>query len=179
MFSFKRLLRLAFSAAMAGSALSPGKAVACNFLEEVFGGCRPAPAYVAPSPDVPAPSRRAKRRSSIATTRNAEDYKQHPLATPDGVATGSIAHFSADSTLRKGDIVVTSKGFLVYRGDGSEGAVFAPLGRKQAGLNNLERASRPVDGDGWSAPSKLAVSPRAPAVTRVQRAAAEETAGAL
>jgi hypothetical protein len=97
-------------------------------------------------------SRRAHVLSEIqarldAVSRAAERSGRPPAAT------GAIEDFIADETLRKGDVVVTDKGFRVYRGaNGDPGERdFRRLeprdkpSRLRGSLRDLERASGFID----------------------------------
>ena len=79
--------------------------------------------------------------------------RQPPLPPPNGVAFGSVEHFAADPTLRSGDIIVTTRGFLVVRGDERK---FTALDTKHASLASLEKASRRPAAATWQSPSPLA-----------------------
>lgn len=141
----KPAARAALFGLVTATVLPATPASACNFLQGLFGACRSEPAPVAaPEPQqtleagLP-PEKKAVRHAVAAMPR-----KQIPLAPPDGARVGSFAHFAADPTLRKGDVIVTTDGFLVYRGaTGDRGAqAFAPVDPKQTDLANLENASR-------------------------------------
>lgn len=153
-----------------GYVASAAPAAACDFLQSLFGAC----AQQAPLPqaDAGAPSDRpGAQRRHRPVFRSPEDYKQKALSAPDGVAIGSVAHFSADETLRDGDIVVTPNGFRVVRGwRGANLRDFEKMDLKKAGLADMERASRTPEATKWSQPSKLAVTSGASAVSRVERA---------
>jgi hypothetical protein len=164
MFRPESATRAAFFGVFSIACLTSGAASACNFLENLFGACRPRVVY-APAPEEAAA---APHRRHVAVARNPEDYKQKPLAAPEGAKTGSVAHFSADTTLRKGDIVVTPTGFLVYNGRNytASSDAFAPVGRKQGEIANLEKASKKTE-SGWS--TAVRSSPKAEPVRQVQR----------
>ena len=166
MFPPRAFARVSFLGLAAIACLSVQPAAACNFLENLFGGCRPAQVY--PPADAAAPAvKKARLRPHVA--RNPDDYKQKTLAAPEGQKEGSIAHFAADGTLRKGDIVVTPNGPLVYAGKGGgQTPAFAPLRGKQAGASEVQRAGTAPGVAVW-APGALAVSPNAEPVRQVQR----------
>ncbi|MDE2578480.1 MAG: hypothetical protein KGL46_06740 [Hyphomicrobiales bacterium] len=85
--------------------------------------------------------------------------KQEALRPAPGTPVGAIGHFAADATLRSGDIVVTPKGFMVYRG-GHDVTAFAPINAARQGkaIAALERASRgPAPSHNWSTQA-LAIS---------------------
>lgn len=143
--------------------LAAAPASACGFLDTLFNNCRQSAAPPPGSEELLPPRR--------PVARSAEELKQHPIAAPAGAATGSIAHFASDSTLRRGDIVVTPEGFKVFNGRADGGAQdFAPIGRRQNNLADLEKASR-AGPNAWSKAPVLAAKPaNAP---RVERATAE------
>lgn len=89
-----------------------------------------------------AEARRRAARVAAHTQGGGVSGKMAPLAPLPGVKTGSLAHFAADPTLRPGDIVVTTSGFMVYRGGHSERSSFAPIGSGRTALTTLEKASR-------------------------------------
>lgn len=144
--------------------LAAAPASACGFLDTLFNNCRQS-APPSPGADEPLPPRRP-------VTRSAEELKQHPIAAPAGAATGSIAHFASDSTLRRGDIVVTPQGFRVFNGRTYDRAAddFTPIGRRQNNLADLEKASR-AGPNAWSKAPVLAAKPAS--APRVERANAE------
>jgi hypothetical protein len=144
------------------AAIASQPAQACNIFEELFGQCRPRVVY-APQGDAPPP---VEERRSFPVARNPEELKQRPLRAPDGVRTGSLAHFRADTTLRAGDVVVTPEGFRIYNGR----EAFAPLGRRQGSLGDLERESR-RGGIAWSKAPTLKATQGADAVRRVESGA--------
>jgi hypothetical protein len=142
-------------------------AYSCNPFEALFGGCQqraePSRARAHPRPDYRINSYGRGHSSSIryATVhakRNppkesaSRDQRQTPLAPPPGVAFASVEHFAADPTLREGDVVVTTKGFLVYR----DNETFKPLDRKRSLLASLEKASRAPAAATWQSRSPLA-----------------------
>lgn len=146
---------------LAAIAMQPAPAQACNIFEELFGQCRPRVVY-APQGDMP-PLPEDRKQSPVA--RNPEELKQRPLPAPQGVRTGSLAHFRADTTLRAGDVVVTPDGFRIYNGRED----FAPLGRRQVSLGDLERESRRA-GFAWSKAPALKTTQGADAVRRIEPA---------
>lgn len=129
------------------AAFAPGAALACNPIQFLFGGCRPQPA---PQPqttlehliDREQGPAHAKRKP--VATGPARGAKQAAIAPPSGASVGSVAHFAEDKTLRRGDVVVTSEGFLVYRGQGGAHSRndFEPLTKARDDLASLEKASR-------------------------------------
>jgi hypothetical protein len=132
-------------------------AYSCNPIEALFGGCRqsaePARVHARPyraTSHVHYATVHAKRKPAKESA--GRDQRQTPLPPPPGVAFASVAHFAADPTLRNGDVVVTNKGFLVYR----DNATFAPLDRKRAALASLEKASRAPSAATWQSRSPLA-----------------------
>ncbi|MFT4098870.1 MAG: hypothetical protein QM651_17255 [Rhodoblastus sp.] len=137
----------AFAACVvAAGVFAPGVALACNPIQFLFGGCRPQPT---PQPSleqmidrkhVPAPNARRKPVAD-APVRGA---KQAAIAPPQGASVGSVAHFAEDKTLRRGDVVVTPEGFLVYRGQGAAHSPtdFEPLTKARDDLASLQKASR-------------------------------------
>ncbi|MDE2364573.1 MAG: hypothetical protein KGM42_17990 [Hyphomicrobiales bacterium] len=137
--------------------LAPAPAsAACGFFETLFGQCRQAAPVAAPPPsDAPTPRAAAAARKHVVT-RSAEELKQHTLAPPPGVRVGSLAHFSEDRTLRRGDVVVTPDGFRVFTGRSDDHGPqdFAPLGSKKSELINLERVSR-ARSAGWTGAATL------------------------
>jgi hypothetical protein len=142
----------------------------CNPIEALFGGC-----HQSAEPAV-RPSARAHTRPTFRSHASSHghgssiryatvhakrkpakegatrDQRQTPLAPPPGVAFASVEHFAADPTLRSGDVVVTTKGFLVYR----DNETFRPLDRKRALLASLEKASRAPAAATWQSRSPLA-----------------------
>jgi len=139
--------RIVAASVFAAAAFAPGAALACNPIQFLFGGCRPQPT---PQPQTTlenlidrnqGPVVKAKRKASAASSHGA---KQAALAPPSGASVGSVAHFAEDKTLRRGDVVVTSEGFLVYRGQGGAHSRndFEPLTKARDDLATLEKASR-------------------------------------
>ncbi len=136
----------------------PALAQACNPIELLFG-CRQA--TVAPTPHRAARARastslryatvHAKRK--LAGAGDSAAQLQTPLPAPPGVAFASVEHFAADETLRSGDIVVTTRGFLVFHSDERR---FTPLDNKRAALASLEKASRHPAAVTWQSSSPLA-----------------------
>lgn len=159
MVSFHNLARAGAVCTFAAIASQPAQA--CNIFEELFGQCRPRVVY-APQADAPPP---VEERRSFPVARSPEELKQRPLRAPDGVRTGSLAHFRADTTLRAGDVVVTPDGFRIYNGRED----FAPLGRRQVSLGDLERESRRA-GFAWSKAPALKTTQGADAVRRIEPA---------
>jgi hypothetical protein len=142
----------------------PLAAQACSPLEAFFG-CREAsvtPAAHAHQSHVSAhsstPTKHAKRKHSGTGKTEVAD-RQTPLPPPDGATYASVQHFAADQTLRSGDIVVTTGGFLVFH-DGDERKFTALDTRhsssRQTSLASLEKASRRPTAATWQSPSPLA-----------------------
>ena len=149
--------KFALSSAFAAALLSATPASACNFLQDLFGACRPqaAPeAEASPSLETKLPAEKKPVRQAHAA---APPRKQTPLAPPEGALSGSIAHFAADSTLRKGDIVVTPGGYMVF--SGAPGAdrmqAFAPIDAKNAQLAEMQNETLKSD---WTATTKPSLS---------------------
>ncbi|HPG03749.1 MAG TPA: hypothetical protein PLB34_11780 [Rhodoblastus sp.] len=149
MIQFRLRAHVLAAPVLAATILAPGAALACNPIQFLFGGCRPQPTPQAQ----PAPSlehrldksqrpARAKRRA--ATSGGSHGAKQVAIAPPQGASVGSVAHFAEDKTLRRGDVVVTPEGFLVYRGAGRTHSRddFEPLTKARNDLATLEKASR-------------------------------------
>lgn len=85
------------------------------------------------------------RHDKHAADNEALPERQIPIpATPDAPQ-GSLAHFAKDKTLRAGDVIVTDKGFLIYRGGNrsSQKSYVALLkgGQARSNLFALEQAS--------------------------------------
>ncbi len=127
---------------------APGAALACNPIQFLFGGCRPEPTPQ-PQPTLEnliernqGPLVRAKRKA--ASSGSSHGARQVAIAPPEGASVGSVAHFAEDKTLKRGDVVVTSEGFLVYRGAGGVHSRddFEPLTKARDDLASLEKASR-------------------------------------
>lgn len=149
MVQFQFRARLVAASVFAATAFAPGAALACNPIQFLFGGCRPQPT---PQPQQPTLENlidhgqgsvvRAKRKP--VASGPARGAKQAAIAPPSGASVGSVAHFAEDKTLRRGDVVVTPAGFLVYRGAGRTNSSddFEPLTRARADLATLEKASR-------------------------------------
>lgn len=140
--------RILAASVFAAAAFAPGAALACNPIQFLFGGCRPQPTPQ-PQPTLEnliersqGPVVKAKRKHSAAASSHGA--KQAAIAPPSGASVGSVAHFSEDKTLRRGDVVVTPEGFLVYRGaGGTHGREdFEPLTKARDELASLEKASR-------------------------------------
>lgn len=138
--------------------LAPGPAQAQGFFDFLFGGRpsyeeqRPIVAY-APDPGVEFrdPPRRLKR----AKPQSLDDlvYTGKPeKKPPPPMGQGPLGAFLNDPTLRAGDVVVTPKGLMVYRGDGgsvhrNNEFVSLAKARSLAGserkvLASIERANR-------------------------------------
>lgn len=162
--------RLLAASVFAAAAVAPGAALACNPIQFLFGGCRPQPT---PQPQSSlehlidrgqGPVIHAKRKPTASgPTRGA---KQAAIAPPAGASVGSVAHFAEDKTLRRGDVVVTPQGFLVYRGAGRTHSRedFEPLTKARDDLANLEKASR----NPGAAYAPLTVSATAPEGAKTQ-----------
>jgi hypothetical protein len=152
--------RLLLCAAISALAF-PLAAQACSPLEAFFG-CREsrvAPAAHAHQSHVRAQSTTIHAKHKHAGTGKTEvAERQTPLPPPDGAAYASVQHFAADQTLRSGDIVVTTRGFLVFHGDERK---FTALdtrhsSTREASLVSLEKASRRPAAATWQSPSPLA-----------------------
>lgn len=104
-----------------------------------------------------AEARRRVERAAAHAKGGGVGGKMEALAPLPGVRTGSIAHFAADPTLRPGDVVVTTNGFMVYRGGHSEKS-FARIGSGRPALATLEKASRGAAPQAFVARTPLAVS---------------------
>jgi hypothetical protein len=151
-----RLNHMLLCAAISAPAF-PAAAQACNPIEILFG-CRQASVV----PAAPAHVRRQAhatvrytihaKRKPVGNGKSDAAERQTPLPPPDGVAFASIEHFAADPTLRSGDIVVTTRGFLVFHGDER----FTALDNKHASLASLEKASRRPAALTWQSSSPLA-----------------------
>jgi hypothetical protein len=131
----------------------PVAAQACNPIEMLFG-CREAPA----APKASAHAAHTVRTATIHARRKGAGtgdaaQRQTPLPPPAGVAFASVEHFAADPTLRSGDIVVTTRGFLVFHGDERK---FTALDTRRASLASLEKASQRPAAATWQSPSPLA-----------------------
>jgi hypothetical protein len=147
--------RLIFCAAISTLAF-PAAAQACNPIEIFFGCRQPNVAAAAPAAHAREHSVRyatihAHRKATGAEEAAAQ--RQTPLPPPKGVAFASIEHFAADETLRSGDIVVTTHGFLVFHGDERK---FTALDTRRSALASLEKASRSPAAATWQSPSPLA-----------------------
>lgn len=154
MFVSRNALRVSFSGLWLGAVLSASPASACNFLQKMFG-CQEQQAAPAPTLEQALPvEKKAERRSAPVAIR-----KQEPIQPPEGAAVGSMAHFAADPTLRKGDIVVTRNGFKVF--SGATGAdrmqAFAPIDTKNGVLAEMQSESRKSDWTDAVAPPKPVV----------------------
>lgn len=178
MFVSRNALRVAFSGLWLGAMLSASPASACNFLQKMFG-CEEQQAAPAPTLEQALPTeRKAERRSAPVAIR-----KQEPIQPPEGAAVGSMAHFAADPTLRKGDIVVTRNGFKVFNGAaGVAGAdkmqAFALIDTKNGVLAEMQSESRKSDWTDAVAPPKPVVEappekPKKKAARKVTVAAAK------
>lgn len=127
-----------FCAAMAATPATAG----CGFFEALFG----CPETITPPAARPAhdfgrthkaqharhremPPRHAQRDDRASVSES--DRKQVPLKPRDGEKAGSLALFKRDTTLRAGDIVATTDGFLEYRGGGA----FKAMEPKRKGLD--------------------------------------------
>lgn len=157
---------------------SAAPASAQSLFDLLFGGARREP-VVAPAPQDDQAERDANRRAhgEAEAKKRAERAaafakgggvggKMNALAPEAGVKSGSLAHFSADPTLRAGDVVVTAQGFMVYRGGHSEKS-FAPIGAGRTALATLEKASRQAATQQWTARSPLAVAKDSAQTTQV------------
>ncbi len=148
MFPYPFRARIVAASVFAAAAFAPGAALACNPIQFLFGGCRPEPTPQ-PQPTLEnlidrdhGHAARARRKPVAAGP--ARGAKQAAIAPPSGASVGSVAHFAEDKTLRRGDVVVTSEGFLVYRGQGGAHSRndFEPLTKARDELATLEKASR-------------------------------------
>lgn len=169
MSGLKSASRLAFPALLAAGVLSSTPAAACNFLQKLVGACEPTQQAAPAPPTLEAilpPEKRSDKRPAVA----AMPKKQVPLAPPEGAAVGSLAHFSGDPTLRKGDIVVTRNGFLVFNGapTADRAIAFGPIDPKNGQLAELQSESRKSD---WTA--SVAAAPSALAARSALEKAAE------
>ncbi len=124
----------------------------------VAGGCARAQS------DEPDPSREAwSARVEAARRANAafaEEARLDSIAraaarkAEPAIPTGRVEDFIGDDTLRRGDVVVTDKGFRVFNGDGASPTTaehFVPIAEgalradRKSILRELERASPPPD----------------------------------
>ncbi|MDE2364572.1 MAG: hypothetical protein KGM42_17985 [Hyphomicrobiales bacterium] len=163
--------------------MTAAPARACNILQNIFGGC------AQPEPPPAAAPQAPTLESSLPTEKKAVKHvaglpirKQTPLAAPPGVAVGSLAHFAADGTLRKGDIVVTPDGFRVYEGAPSPSPdtrmqAFAPIDARNVALAEMQSESRKADWTGTIAPPKPVVA-AAPQKSKPKKRAARKLATA-
>ncbi|MFV0279415.1 MAG: hypothetical protein ACK5JM_01485 [Rhodoblastus sp.] len=135
--------RILAASVVAATTLAPGAALACNPIQFLFGGCRPQPS---PQPQPALENQIDRQRAPARPKRRAHaaSVKQTAIAPPQGESVGSLAHFTEDKTLRRGDVVVTGQGFLVYRGAGRINSPedFEPLTRASDDLASMEKASR-------------------------------------
>lgn len=129
---------------VAAAALAPGAASACNPFEFLFGNCRETVGRPEAAPELSAPVVAAPRKKRAFANSGGVSAKQIAIAPPPGSPVGSIAHFAEDKTLRRGDVVVTPEGFLVYRGGDRRHVAedFQPLGKTRGDLASLVNASR-------------------------------------
>ena len=149
MIQFRLRAHVLAAPVLAATILAPGAALACNPIQFLFGGCRPQPTpQLQPAPSLEnllgkshGPARAKRRPTASGPSRGA---KQVAIAPPQGARVGSVAHFAEDKTLRRGDVVVTPDGFLVYRGAGRTHSRddFEPLTKARNDLATLEKASR-------------------------------------
>ncbi len=121
-------------------------------------------AYFVPALTVPYESRRTiapyprhERRSAVQKPQrqHSESAKPTPYRAPE-VLPGPLGQFLRDSTLRRGDVVVTSEGVMVFRGSAGarhhakdfvslhKAAQLMP-NRTRAELAKVEVAARPFD----------------------------------
>lgn len=128
-----------FCAAMAATPATAG----CGFFEALFGCQETITAPAArPARDfrrVLQKSRHVRHREMAPRHAERDDgasvpereHKQVPLKPHEGEKAGSLAVFKRDKTLRPGDIVATTDGFLEYRGGGA----FKSMEPKRKGLD--------------------------------------------
>ena len=181
---FSRVASFTVLCAAATAAATPASA---ESLFDFLFGRRPAP-QVAPAPVDDRAARDSARQAHAEreTRKRAERAaafakgggiggKMDSLHPEPGVKKGSLAHFSADPTLRAGDVVVTADGaFMIYRG-GQGDRAFAPLSNSRRALASLQEASRNVAATSWTARSPLAVTDQVGLVRAVN--ADEKTKG--
>jgi hypothetical protein len=111
-----------FAALASAVILAPAPASAQGLFDFLFGRpayyeTRPVVAYAPDPGDFRDPPRRLKR----AKSRSLDDlvYTGKPeKKPPPPVGKGPLGAFLNDPTLRAGDVVVTPKGLMVYRGNG-------------------------------------------------------------
>ena len=149
--------RLLLCAAISALAC-PVAAQACNPIEAFFGCREPSVAPSAHAHVRAQSSATHAKRKTAGTGKSDVAERQTPLPPPDGAAYASVQHFAADQTLRSGDIVVTTRGFLVFHGDERK---FTALdtrhsSTREASLVSLEKASRRPAAATWQSPSPLA-----------------------
>jgi len=139
----------------------PVSAQACSPIESFFGCREPSVAVAAGHAHqshvhAQSSATHAKRKPAGTGKTDAAD-RQTPLPPPAGVAYASVEHFAADHTLRSGDIVVTTRGFLVFHGDERFTALDTRhSSSRQTSLASLEKASRRPTAATWQSPSPLA-----------------------
>ncbi|MFV0279416.1 MAG: hypothetical protein ACK5JM_01490 [Rhodoblastus sp.] len=110
------------TAALAGLAAAPAPAAAgCDPISFLFGGCRQVRAFDAQPASEPL-RLRAQNHRGHATTASRAGKPRAQAVKPAKVRkfvsdapVGSLERFAADPTVRNGDIVVTNKGFQVFR----------------------------------------------------------------
>lgn len=144
--SMGRLLALVCCIAAAHVSLT-ASASAQGLLEFLFG--RSAPQVYAP-PSGPA-SGLEEGQGARRAVRLREPQKPPPYAPPE-VMPGPLGQFLRDPTLRRGDVVATAHGLMVYRGPGGSQhrpADFMPVASEAAGapwrrpeLEALDRIAR-------------------------------------
>jgi hypothetical protein len=154
--------RLLLCAAISALAF-PVAAQACNPIEAFFGCREPSVAPAAHAHVRAQTTTIHAKRKTVGTGKTDAAERQTPLPPPNGVAFASIEHFAADQTLRSGDIVVTTRGFLVFHGDERKFTALdtrqtstRQASTRQASLALLEKASRRPAAATWQSPSPLA-----------------------
>lgn len=142
---FGRQTRLAvLAAATFASSVSFGTPASAGLLDFLFGRPQPQPVMVAPPP----PAARAARPRILRD----EPRGPRPYIAPEVVA-GPLGRFLRDPSLRRGDVVATPDGLMVFQGRGGSGnhtaADFVPVSRaagvggaRRNDLINLDRTVR-------------------------------------
>jgi hypothetical protein len=179
-----RIWPVASTACIIALAADPAIAQSCNALEVLFGMCRAAPVRVerqaAPEHRLQTDVRRTKLRvAAVKSSSPSKDYKQRAMAPAEGVPVGAIAHFVEDPTLRPGDVVVTPRGFLVYRGSKGQrdARAFEPLSQRMGVIAALEAANKRPTAGTW--PDRLNTSTNGAPLVRVAPRSSETNGDAM
>lgn len=111
------------ASAVVGLVAAAPSAHAQSFFEALFGRqsiFAPPPPLYQPRYDFRAPPARRSREPAVAPRRSEARESKPEKYVPPEVMPGPLGQFLRDPTLRRGDVVATSKGLMVFRGQSGD-----------------------------------------------------------